>query len=150
MRNFNLNLSTEIYFGRGQIKNLDRLVKQYGSKILVVIGGRSVKRNGIFDEVVSQIRSINYIEFSGVEPNPRLETVRKGIEICKKENINFILAVGGGSVIDATKAIAFGSLINEDIWEYFLTDKKIDKALPMLAMHGGGVELIDVTCDDVR
>lgn len=136
MRNFKLNLPTEIYFGEGQIENLGGLVKQYGgktygSKILVVIGGGSVKRNGIFDAVISQIKDIDYIEFAGVEPNPRLETVRKGIEICKQENIDFILAVGGGSVIDAGKAIAFSSLINEDIWEYFLTGKEINKALPI-------------------
>lgn len=136
MRNFKLSLSTEIYFGKGQIANLGGLVRQYGSKILLVIGGRSVKRYGIFDEVISQIKDINYIEFSGVESNPRLETVRKGIEICKQEDIDFILAVGGGSVIDAGKAIALGSLLevsprNEDIWEYFLTGKNIDKALPI-------------------
>ena len=97
---------TKLYFGENQITKLSQELASYHKQVnvLLVYGGGSIKRNGVYDEVKAELQSINAVvhELSGVEPNPRLTTVAKGVDICKKENIDFLLAVGGGSVIDCT------------------------------------------------
>ena len=86
---------------------------------MLVYGGGSIKKNGLYDQVLTLLKelNVNIHELAGVEPNPRLSTVRKGIEICRNENIDFMLAVGGGSVIDCTKAIAAGAEYEGDVWD---------------------------------
>ncbi len=121
MDNFNYNLPTEIFFGKGQQNELKNLLPKYATKVLLHYGGGSIKRQGIYDFVVEELNKIGmpFVELGGVVPNPRLSLVHEGIELCKKENVDFILAVGGGSVIDSAKAIAGGCAVNYDIWETF-------------------------------
>jgi alcohol dehydrogenase YqhD (iron-dependent ADH family) len=136
----------KLIFGRNQISNLANEIKPYGSKILLVYGGGSIKRNGLYDQVLEQLQEINatVYELSGVEPNPRLSTVQKGIDICKNEQINFILAVGGGSVIDGTKAIAAGATFDGDIWDIISKKAHATDALPfgtILTLAATGSEM---------
>ncbi|MFP3339055.1 iron-containing alcohol dehydrogenase, partial [Micrococcus sp. SIMBA_131] len=103
----------------------------YGVKVLVVYGGGSIKRNGVYDAVMTELKKVNaeVHELSGVEPNPRLTTVEKGSAICKKEGIDFLLAVGGGSVIDCTKAIAAGAHYEGSAWDLITQKEPIESAL---------------------
>src|SRR4051794_34774574 len=102
MENFIYQNPTKLIFGRGQLEKLADEVKPYGKRVLIVYGGGSIKRNGVYDNVISELGKIGAekFELSGVEPNPRITTVRRGVEICKNEAIEFLLAVGGGSTID--------------------------------------------------
>lgn len=137
---------TKLIFGKGQLEQLKLEIPQYGKKVLLVYGGGSIKQNGIYDNVISMLKEIDaeVFELSGVEPNPRLSTVNKGIQICKENDIEFILAVGGGSVIDCTKAIAAGSKYDGDAWD-LVTKKAIAKeALPfgtVLTLAATGSEM---------
>ena len=131
MDNFKYNVPTAVYFGKGQIEALSREVKNRFKKALIVTGGGSVKRNGIFDSVVLEIRKtgLEYLELSGVKPNPRLKSVHDGVEICKREGIDLVLGVGGGSVIDCSKAIAVGAKYDGDCWDFFTKKAEPKKAL---------------------
>lgn len=133
MENFVFCNPTKLIFGKGQIKRLGSEISQFGSKVLIVTGGGTVKKIGLFDEVVDQLIQYNIaiFELAGVEPNPRLSTVEKGIDICKKEQIDFILAVGGGSVIDATKAIAAGAKYDGSVWDFYSRLETVKAALPL-------------------
>jgi len=104
-----------------------------GKKVLIHYGGGSIKSNGVFDRVVASLneRKIPYIELGGVMPNPRSGIVYEGIELCRKEGIDFILAVGGGSAIDSAKAIAAGVPYTGDFWDYYGTGKPVNEALPI-------------------
>ena len=110
MNNFTHSIPTKVYFGKGQIKHLAEL-KESGSKVLLVYGGGSIKKNGLYNKVYSILRTagLRIYELPGVEPNPRIESVREGVKICKDNKVNMVLAVGGGSVIDAAKVIAGGA-----------------------------------------
>ena len=105
MDNFIFNAYTKIYFGKGMIENLPEAVQKHGKNVLLVYGGGSIKRNGIYDKTKELLADCNIFELPGVEPNPRIETVRKGVELCREHNIEVILAIGGGSTIDCSKAI---------------------------------------------
>ncbi|MFC4323443.1 iron-containing alcohol dehydrogenase [Litchfieldia salsa] len=146
MENFTFYNPTKLIFGKGQLEQIKTELPQYGNKVLIVYGGGSIKRNGIYDNVLSLLNEIGaeVFEISGVEPNPRLSTVRKGIDICKKEQIDVLLAVGGGSVIDCTKAIAAGAKYDGDVWD-FMTRKAVAKeALPfgtVLTLAATGSEM---------
>ncbi|MGQ4667137.1 iron-containing alcohol dehydrogenase [Metabacillus halosaccharovorans] len=132
MENFTYFNPTKLIFGKGQVEQLEAEVPKYGRNVLLVYGGGSIKRNGLYDQVVEILNKSNLqlFELAGVEPNPRLSTVHRGVEICKEENIDFILAVGGGSVIDCTKAIAAGAKYEGDAWD-IVTKKHIPtEALP--------------------
>jgi alcohol dehydrogenase len=133
MDNFTYHNPTKLIFGKGQISALRKEVPKYGTKVLLVYGGGSIKRNGLYDQVIAELNAINadVYELSGVEPNPRLTTARKGIEICKKESIDFILAVGGGSVIDCSKTIAGGATYDGDVWDLIMGRDKVVSALPL-------------------
>jgi alcohol dehydrogenase len=133
MNAFELYNPTRLVFGEGKVQQLGELVKPYGTRILLVYGGGSIKRTGLYDEVFSELRGIGAIvhELSGVEPNPRLTTVNKGIQICREQQIEFVLAVGGGSVLDAAKAIAAGALYEGDVWDFTVRKAVIQKALPI-------------------
>ncbi|WP_242219317.1 iron-containing alcohol dehydrogenase [Bacillus cereus group sp. BfR-BA-01380] len=146
MQNFVFRNPTKLIFGKGQLEQLKLEIPQYGKKVLLVYGGGSIKQNGVYDNVISMLKEIDaeIFELSGVEPNPRLSTVNKGIQIYKENNIEFILAVGGGSVIDCTKAIAAGSKYEGDAWD-LVTKKAIAKeALPfgtVLTLAATGSEM---------
>lgn len=121
MENFILNSGTKIIFGRDTEKYLGDEIKNYGSKVLLHYGGGSIKKTGLYDKVVQVLKDsgLDFVELSGVQPNPRLSLVHEGIELCRKEGIDFILAVGGGSVIDSAKAIALGVPYDGDVWDFF-------------------------------
>ncbi|UII55346.1 iron-containing alcohol dehydrogenase [Cytobacillus spongiae] len=146
MQSFTYWNPTKLIFGKNQLEQLKNEVPQYGKKVLLVYGGGSIKKNGLYDQVVSLLKEINveWFELAGVEPNPRISTVRKGVEICKNEGIDFLLAVGGGSVIDCTKAIAAGAKYDGDAWD--LVNKKAfaKEALPfgtVLTLAATGSEM---------
>ncbi|SES33554.1 iron-containing alcohol dehydrogenase [Salipaludibacillus aurantiacus] len=138
---------TRLIFGEGQVKEqLVAQLKPLGTKVLLVYGGGSIKRNGLYDEVTTLLNENGFetYELSGVEPNPRLSTVHKGVEICKKENIDVILAAGGGSVIDCTKAVAAGAQYDGDIWDLVTKKEKPESALPfgtILTLAATGSEM---------
>ncbi|MCM3079700.1 iron-containing alcohol dehydrogenase [Brevibacillus invocatus] len=133
MNNFVYRNPTELIFGRGQLSVLEAKAKQLGSTVLLVYGGGSIKRSGLYDKVVSQLQAAEcrVIELSGVEPNPRLSTVKKGIELCRQEGVEWILAVGGGSVIDAAKAVAVGVPYEGDVWDFYTRKAVAESALPL-------------------
>ena len=120
MNKFTFYNPVKLIFGKGQLEAIKSELPQYGNKVLVVYGGGSIKKNGLYDEVMENLASagMEVFELAGVEPNPRLSTAKKGIEICKKENIDVLLAVGGGSVIDCTKLIASGAKYDGDAWDF--------------------------------
>lgn len=146
MENFMYWNPTKLIFGKGQLESLKKEVPQYGKNVLLVYGGGSIKRNGLYDEVVSILKEIdvNLFELSGVEPNPRISTVRKGVDICRNEKIDFLLAVGGGSVIDCTKAIAAGAKYDGDPWDLVIKKAPVREALPfgtVLTLAATGSEM---------
>ncbi|GEP66559.1 iron-containing alcohol dehydrogenase [Clostridium beijerinckii] len=136
MENFNYSIPTKVYFGKGQIKNLAAIIKEYGNKILIAYGGGSIKKIGLYDEMIKILNdnSISYVELSGIEPNPRIETVRKGIKICKENNVEVVLAVGGGSTIDCAKVIAAGVKYEVDPWDLVTSPQKINEVLPIVTI----------------
>ncbi len=139
MDNFEFFSPTRFVFGRGAESKTGELVRKYGgTKVLLHFGGGSIKKSGVYDKVVASLvaAGLEYIPLGGVQPNPRSGLVREGIALCRKEGIDFVLAVGGGSVIDSSKAIAFGTLYDGDFADfYFGKDVKrptpVPKALPI-------------------
>lgn len=146
MNNFTFYNPTKLIFGKGQLEQLKTEASRFGKKILLVYGGGSVKRSGLYDQVMDVLNDMNaeVHELAGVEPNPRLTTVRKGIDICKENGIEFLLAVGGGSVIDCTKAIAAGAKYDGDVWDIINRDVFAAEALPfgtVLTLAATGSEM---------
>lgn len=133
MKNFSFYSPTMIKFGQGSISKLNTIVMGKYSRVLLHYGGGSIKKNGVYDETMEELKKagVKVFELGGVKPNPRLSLVREGIKLVKDKNIDLILAVGGGSVIDSAKAIALGAATEEDIWDYFLGKEKIRAALPV-------------------
>ena len=131
MNNFEFENRTRIIFGEDRHHEIGSLIKPHADKVLFHYGGESIKKSGLYDEVIQSLNSagVDVVELSGVKPNPRLELIYEGINLCRENNIKFILAVGGGSVIDSAKAIAMGVPNEEDVWEYFLTRKEINTVL---------------------
>lgn len=129
MKNFVFQNPTKLIFGKGTIARLGREIPA-GHKIMVTFGGGSVKSNGVYDQVKEALKGHNYIEFWGIEPNPKIETLRKAIEICKKEGIDYLLSVGGGSVLDGTKLIAAAVKYNGDAWDLVRDNKLIGEIIP--------------------
>ncbi len=136
MYNFMYSIPTKIAFGKENITRLPNFVKEFGEKVLLVYGGGSIKKNGIYDTVVNLLKDneIKYVELSGVEPNPRISTVRRGVELCRKENVEVVLPIGGGSTIDCAKAIAAAYYYDKDAWDIVLNDSLITKALPIISI----------------
>ena len=133
MLNFNFYSPTYFSFGKEREKQAGKLVKRFGgTRVLIHYGGGSVIKSGLLERVKKSLQDsgISFIELGGAVPNPRSGLVYTGIELCKTENIDFILAVGGGSAIDSAKAIAVGALYDGDFWDFF-TGKRIEKALPV-------------------
>lgn len=136
MKNFMLQNPTKIIFGQGQIKRIGLEVKRFGSKALLVYGKESIKRNGVYGQVVTSMydAGIGFVELAGVRSNPVLSHVRQGIALARKEDVQVVLAVGGGSVIDTAKAIAAGVKADHDVWDFFTFEKTIQDALPVLTV----------------
>ncbi len=133
MENFSFYSPTKFVFGKGMESEAGKLVKEFGgSKVLIHYGGGSVVRSGLLDRVKASLEaaSVPYVELGGVKPNPRSGLVYEGIDLCKKENVDFVLAVGGGSAIDSAKAIAAGTVYDGDFWDFY-QGKPITKALPV-------------------
>lgn len=136
MQNFYYSIPTKVYFGKGQISHLGDALREFGSKVLLVYGGGSIKKFGVYDAVMAEINraGLEVVELSGVEPNPRVTTVNKGAAICKEQGIDVILPVGGGSTIDCAKGIAAAAKYNGDAWELVMDSSKITDAIPIVAV----------------
>jgi alcohol dehydrogenase YqhD (iron-dependent ADH family) len=138
MQNFIFENPTRIIFGQGMITRIGNEVKRFGTRVLLVYGQGSIKKNGIYDQVVSSLKEANLTvtEFPGVRSNPVLSHALKGIELARSEKIDVVLAVGGGSVMDTAKTIAVGAKTGpgDDLWEFFTYKKKIRDALPVLTV----------------
>lgn len=133
MQNFTFYSPTYFAFGKGQENNAGQYVQRFGgSKVLLHFGGGSVVRSGLLDRVKQSLTNegIAYVELGGVQPNPRSGLVYEGIELCRKEGVDFVLAVGGGSTIDSSKAIAAGTVYDGDFWDFY-QGKLVEKALPV-------------------
>jgi len=146
MENFVYRNPTTVYFGKKTEENVGKIVAQYYKNILLHHYGEDILRIiGIYDTVIKSLNDagVKYTELGGVQPNPRISLVRKGIEICRKEGIDFVLAVGGGSVIDSSKAIAFGVPYDGDVWDFFIGKARVRETLPtgsILTLPGTGSE----------
>jgi alcohol dehydrogenase YqhD (iron-dependent ADH family) len=146
MENFTFYAPTEIVFGKDTQKQVGDLIKSRAKKVLLHYGSGSVKKSGLYDQVVASLKGagVAFVELGGVKPNPRLSLVHEGIALCKKEQVDFILAVGGGSVIDSSKAIAMGFYYSGDVWELYEQRKIAEKALPVatiLTIPAAGSEM---------
>ena len=149
MKDFNYYAPTEVVFGEQSEEKVAGLVKKYGGhKVLVHYGGSSAKKSGLLDKMCALLKEggVNAVLLGGVVPNPRLSLVHQGIDLCRKEGIDFIIAVGGGSVIDSAKAIAYGVPYDGDVWDVYLGKYTPDKALPIgcvLTIPAAGSEMSD-------
>jgi alcohol dehydrogenase YqhD (iron-dependent ADH family) len=157
MKDFNYYSPTQVVFGRQSEEAVADLVKKYGgTKVLVHYGGGSAKRSGLLDKMLRLLDEggVQHVELGGVVPNPLLSMVYKGIELCRKEGVDFILAIGGGSVIDSSKAIAYGVKYDGDVWDFWDGKAVPQAALPIgtvLTIPAAGSELSDscvITKDD--
>ena len=145
MENFTYAISTRVYFGRDTLHNLEHEIPKHTSRLLLVYGG-SLKRLGMYEEItaICKAQHIQYQELAGVQPNPRLETVKEGIRLCRDHDLRFVLAVGGGSVIDCAKAIAAGVPYTGDPWDFFTGKTPVHTPLPLgtvLTIAGTGSEM---------
>ncbi len=131
MNNFTYCVPTDIRFGKNQIQCLPDELRKFGKKILLVYGGGSIKRTGLYQTLLELLEEYEIYELSGIEPNPKLSSVRKGVAICREHQIDMVLAVGGGSCIDAAKHIACGAYYEGDPWDLMLDRSKMTKALPI-------------------
>lgn len=134
MENYQFYAPTKMMFGEGQIQQLPQILKEYGKRVLLVYGGGSIKRNGIYDSIYQLCQEFQIVELSGIEPNPRIETVQKGANICKEHDIDVILAVGGGSTIDCAKVISAATFYEGDAWDLVIDRTKIIKTLPIVTV----------------
>lgn len=158
MQNFKYYAPSQVVFGRDTEKQVAELVKKYGgTRVLLHYGGQSAVKSGLIAKVgkILSDAGIEYVKLGGVKPNPRLSMVRKGIEVCKAENIDFLLAVGGGSVIDSCKAISSGRFYDGDVWTLYEHNDHATKYLPIgciLTIPAAGSEMSDgsvITNDEV-
>lgn len=134
MFDFNYYTPTEVVFGKSVEEQTGKMVKKYGgNKVLLHYGSGSVIRSGLLDRIKKSLeeQEIAYVELGGVVPNPRLTKVYEGIELCRKENVDFLLAVGGGSVLDSAKAIGYGLVNDGDVWDFYEHTRKASGCMPM-------------------
>lgn len=134
MDNFRFHVRTDIRFGKEQIESLVEILKPFGTRVLLVYGGGSIKRNGLYDKIIDLLQSFEVTELSGVEPNPKITSVREGVRLCKEKQIQAVLAVGGGSTIDAAKVIAGGAFYDGDPWDLVTMPDKIGRVLPIVTV----------------
>lgn len=136
MENFHYSIPTEVYFGKGQIKKLGEAIKRYGDRALIVYGGGTIKKIGLYSEVIRILKENNIcvFELGGVDPNPRIESVREGIKICRDNNIEVVIPIGGGSTLDCSKVIAAGVSYEGDPWDIVIDSSKISDVLPIITV----------------
>lgn len=136
MNNFEFYSPAHLVFGKGVENKVGEMLKEKATKVLLHFGGGSVKKSGLYDRIVASLEkaNISYCALGGVVPNPRLSLVHEGIALCRKENVDLILAVGGGSVIDSAKAIAMGYYYDGDVWDMYEKGLAIKKALPVVTV----------------
>lgn len=134
MKNFTYQVPTKIHFGKGMISYVHDAVHQYGTNVLLVYGGGSIKRYGLYDEVKQQLRDCQLYELAGVDPNPRLSSVEAGAKLCRKHSIDVVLAVGGGSSIDCAKAICAATYYEGNPWDFIEDTRLIKKTLPLISI----------------
>lgn len=136
MNSFTYHVPTKIHFGENAVNHLGDELKNYGKKVLLCYGGGSIKKSGLYDKVVEQIEKagLECFELSGIEPNPRIDSVREGAKICKENDIDVLLAVGGGSTLDCTKWIAAAAKVEHDAWDFFSKWADVNEALPVLTV----------------
>lgn len=133
MENFVYNTPTKLYFGKDAVKNLPQILAPLGKRVLLIYGGGSIKKIGLYDEVKSLLAGFEIYELSGIEPNPKYSTsVLSGVKLCKEHKVDVVLAVGGGSVLDCSKAIAAGSLYDGEPWDLITYKVKAKAALPIV------------------
>ena len=136
LNDFIYNIPVKVYFGRDHLQHLGTELKRYGTRVLMTYGGGSIKRIGLYDKIVKVVKEsgLELFELPGIEPNPRIDSVRRGAQMCKELQIDVLLAVGGGSTIDATKFIAAGACVDFDPWDFLDYSKhvRIQKALPII------------------
>ena len=150
MENFIFQNNTKIIFGKNSENTVGKEIKLYGKKVLFHYGQGSIKKTGLYERIVKSLQDegIDFIELGGVQPNPVVSLVRKGIQLCKENNVDSILAVGGGSVIDSAKAISIGAYYDGDVWDFFENKAKPVSALPIgvvLTIPASGSESSTVT-----
>ena len=152
MKDFIYYAPTEVVFGEKSEEQVAALVKKYGgTKVLVHYGGKSAERSGLLDKICGLLADggIDFVKLGGVVPNPRLSLAQKGIELCRREGVDFILAVGGGSVIDSAKCIAYGLCMDDDVWNLYLGKAKApEKMLPVacvLTIPAAGSEMSEAS-----
>ena len=151
MKDFNFYAPTEVVFGENSEEQVAQLVKKYGgTKVLVHYGGKSAIKSGLLDKMCRLLKEggVEFVTLGGVVPNPRLSLAKQGIELCRKEGIDFILAVGGGSVIDSAKCIAYGVPYEGDVWDFYLGKDQAKKMLPVacvLTIPAAGSEMSEAS-----
>jgi len=133
MDNFDFRNPTKIVFGKGTESRVGEETAVYSKKILLHFGGGSVKASGLYDRVTASLKKagVEWVDLGGVKPNPRLSLVHEGVRLCKEHKLGFVLAIGGGSVIDSAKAIAMGAMIDGDVWDFYLGKGEPKAALPI-------------------
>lgn len=136
MNNFIYDIPVRVYFGENQLCHLGEELSKYGKRVLLTYGGGSIKRSGLYDAVTEEIKNsgLELYELSGIAPNPRIDSVRDGARMCKEHNIDVLLAVGGGSTLDATKWMAAGACVEHDPWDFFSKWAPVEKALPVVTI----------------
>jgi len=146
MKNFYFYNSTKIYFGDNEVDKIGKLSKEFGDKVLLVYGKSSIKRTGLYDRVLKLLKAenITVFELGGIDPNPRIESIKEGGDLCKKHNIDLVLGVGGGSVIDASKGIASAAVYDGNPWDFYSHKVEAKGALPIatiLTLSATGSEM---------
>ena len=131
MNNFTFKIPTDIRFGKGQVECLPEELAKYGKKVLLTYGGGSIKRTGLYDTIIRLLEGFDVYELGGIEPNPKLTSVEIGAKMCKEKNIDVILAVGGGSTIDASKHISCAACYDGPAWDLMMDRSLIKEALPI-------------------
>lgn len=151
MKDFLFYAPTEVQFGKQSEELVAQLVKKYGgTKVLLHYGGQSAKRSGLLDKVCGLLKEagVEYVELGGVVPNPRLSKVKEGIALCREQGVDFVLAVGGGSVIDSSKAIAYGVPYEGDVWDFYVGKAEAETCLPVatvLTIPAAGSEMSEAS-----
>ncbi len=146
MKNFEFYNPTKVYFGKDEVNKVGKLVKEYGNNVLLVYGKGSIKKTGLYERVIKLLEKeeITVFELGGIDPNPRIEAIRLGGELCKKHQIDLVLAVGGGSVIDAAKGIAAAAKYEKDPWDFYAHKAEAKDALAIatvLTLSATGSEM---------